>query len=441
MKRDRIYIVIDLKSFYASVECVERGLDPMVTNLVVADPERTDRTICLAITPAMKALGIKNRCRVFEIPPDVPYIMAVPRMALYMEYSARIYEVYKKYAAPEDIHVYSVDEAFIDVTDYLEAVKLNVREYAERIMQDIFETTGILSTCGIGTNMYLAKVALDIVAKHTPDRIGFLTEELYQLTMWDHVPLTDFWMIGPGTARRLAKIGIFTMRQIACADRELIFRLFGINGELLIDHAWGRETAGMQDIKNYEPKSRSLSSGQVLGVPRDYKGGKIIAMEMAEVLSLDLVRKHVVTDSLCLWIHYSCLIGEGRNTSHMAGGLAGNRADIRYRGAVGETVSTGYQTSSSERLMKCAKQAYEHMVHPDWMIHRVNISFNNISPETGVQLSLFSNLESDDRERKLQRAVLKIHDRYGRNSIFMGMDLQEGARTLERNREIGGHRA
>ena len=418
---ERIYLVVDLKSFYASVECVERGLDPMKVNLVVADPDRTDRTICLAITPAMKALGVKNRCRVFEIPPDVDYIMATPRMALYMAYSARIYEVYRKHVAPEDIHVYSVDEAFLDVTDYLQPRRLTARGFAECIMEDIYQTTGILSACGIGTNMYPAKVALDILAKHQPDRIAVLTEQDYQKQLWDHQPLTDFWRIGPGTRRRLDKIGLTTMRKIAEADPDVLYRLFGIDAELLIDHAWGRETAGIPDIRSYRPKNHSLSSGQVLGVPRDRPGGRLIAVEMTDVLSLDLVRHGWVTDSVTMYISYS---------------IQGWQ-----RGTAGGTLSVGGQTSSASRLMKCAGCLYDRLAPEEWTVHRVSIAFNNVCSEQGVQLDLFSDIRQEDKEKKLMRAVIAIQDRYGKNSIFLGMDLLKDARTLERNREIGGHRA
>ncbi len=305
MEKERVYVCIDLKSFYASVECRERHLDPMTANLVVADPERTEKTICLAVSPAMKALGIPGRCRVFEIPEGINYIMAPPRMQLYIDYSAEIYGIYLKYISKEDIHVYSIDEVFMDVTDYLEMYQMSAKELSVRIMQDVLESTGITATAGIGTNLYLAKVALDITAKHVEDHIGILNEESYRMTLWDHKPLTDFWKVGRGTVSRLARAGITTMGEIAQADEDLLYRMFGVDAELLIDHAWGRESTTMADIKAYKPKSNSLSSGQVL--PRDYHfdEARIVAKEMADSLCLELVDKGLVTDSVTLHAGYS----------------------------------------------------------------------------------------------------------------------------------------
>lgn len=278
------YLVIDLKSFYASVECVERGLDPMTTNLVVADPERTDKTICLAVSPSMKALGVRNRCRVFEIPPDVDYIMAEPRMQKYIDYAADIYAIYLRYIAPKDIHVYSIDEAFLDITPYLERYHRTPREMALFLMGRISEEIGVRSTAGIGTNLYLAKIALDITAKHSPEFIGELTEESYREELWDHRPLTDFWRIGRGISDKLASRGIFTMRQLAMADEDMLYRLFGIDAELLIDHAWGRESTTIEDIKAYKPKVNSLSQGQVLMRNYDKDETRIIVREMMETM-------------------------------------------------------------------------------------------------------------------------------------------------------------
>lgn len=284
-----ICLCIDLKSFYASVECVERGLDPMTTNLVVADPERSDKTICLAITPAMKKLGIRNRCRVFEIPKAVPYIMAEPRMKLYIDYAAAIYNIYLHYISKEDIHVYSIDEAFLDVTSYLKLYHMTARELAKTIMQDILQQTGIQSTCGIGTNLYLAKVALDILAKHSDDAIGYLDESLYREKLWQHKPLTDFWRIGPGISRKLTNYGITTMESIASSNEDFLYRLFGIDAELLIDHAWGREPTTIADIKAYMPKTNCVTSGQVLMRDYEFAEGLLIVKEMADLLKLFLV--------------------------------------------------------------------------------------------------------------------------------------------------------
>ena len=305
MARERTYLCIDLKSFYASVECVERGLDPMKAKLVVADPSRTEKTICLAVTPALKALGVKNRCRVFQIPKGIEYITAPPRMALYIDYSARIYSIYLKYAAPEDIHVYSIDEGFIDATAYLPARRMDARQFALAIMADIKDTLGITATCGIGSNLYLAKVALDIISKHSDDFIGILSEESYRETLWGHRPMTDFWRIGEGTVRRLERLGIQTMGEVAHADERVLYKTFGIDAELLIDHAWGRESTTMADIKNYVPETHSLTSGQVLSCGYGYEKGKIIVREMAESLALDLFDQGLVTSSINLALGYS----------------------------------------------------------------------------------------------------------------------------------------
>lgn len=305
MQKDRTYVCIDLKSFYASVECRERGLDPMTTNLVVADPERSEKTICLAVSPAMKKLGVPGRCRVFEIPKGIEYIMAPPRMQLYIDYSAEIYAIYLKYISKEDIHVYSIDEVFMDVTDYLAMYQMSAKELSVRIMEDILEHTGITATAGIGTNLYLAKVALDITAKHVEDHIGILDEESYCKTLWNHKPLTDFWRIGKGIANRLEQSGIRTMGEIAHADEDMLYRMFGVDAELLIDHAWGRESTTMQDIKSYRPKINSLSSGQVLECDYTFEKGKLVVKEMADLLCLELVEKGLVTDSITLHVGYS----------------------------------------------------------------------------------------------------------------------------------------
>lgn len=297
---DHIYLCIDLKSFYASVECAERGLNPLTTNLVVADPERERGTICLAVSPSLKALGVPNRCRVYEIPPGIEYIMAPPRMQLYIEYSAEIYAIYLKYISKEDIYVYSVDEAFLDVTDYLELYQLTAKDLGVRIMDDIRSFLGITATCGIGTNLYLSKIALDITAKHTKDNIGYLDESLYRKTLWNHKPLTDFWRIGKGISSRLAGVGIYTMGDIAHADEAILYKLIGVDAEYLIDHAWGREPTTIAEIKAYRPKESSLSTVQVLMTDYSYDDGLLILKEMVDLLCLDLVDKNLVTNSLSL---------------------------------------------------------------------------------------------------------------------------------------------
>ena len=384
---EHTYLCIDLKSFYASVECVMRGLDPMTTNLIVADPERKEGTICLAISPAMKALGIKNRCRVFEIPPNISYIQATPRMQLYIDYAAEVYAIYLKYISKNDIHVYSIDEAFLDVTTYLKLYQLNPKELAVTIMNDIASTLGIRATCGIGTNMYLAKIALDITAKHSADFIGVLDEELYREQLWDHTPLTDFWRIGAGTEKKLEKYGIHTMKDIANCDEDFLYKLFGIDAELLIDHAWGREYVTIADIKNYHSGSKSITSGQVL--MRDYNvdEARIIVKEMVDLLCLE---------------------------------LAANADSV---------------------IIPAVVALYDEIVSTDYPIRRINLSCNHLMPEENVQYSFFSNTEELERNRKLQESELSIKKKFGKGAILKGISLQDAATTLERNKQIGGHKS
>ncbi|MBQ9960859.1 MAG: DNA repair protein [Firmicutes bacterium] len=419
-EKERTYLCIDLKSFYASVECVERGLDPMKTKLVVADPERTDKTICLAVTPAMKALGVSSRCRVFEIPKNIDYIKATPRMGLYLEYSAKIYGIYLKYFHEEDIHVYSVDEAFMDATAYRRVYGDDVKKLAVRIMEDVYKNTGITATCGIGTNLYLAKIALDITAKHVDDHIGILDEKTYREKLWNHRPLTDFWRIGRGTSQRLEKYGIFTMRQIAHADEDLLYRAFGIDAELLIDHAWGRETATIKDIKEYVPKSRSLSSGQVLSCDYTYEKARLIVHEMTELLCLEMIDKRLVTDSISLYAGYS------------------NRLEIApARGSL----TLPFYTASDRIIQEAMDSLYQKIISQDYLIKRVTISFNRLLDENQEQCDLFNDMDEILEEKAMLRTVINIKKRFGRNAIFRGMNLEEGATTIERNNQIGGHRA
>lgn len=417
---DRIYFCIDLKSFYASVECVERKLDPLTTNLVVADPERSEKTICLAISPSMKALGIKNRCRVFQIPSNVNYIMAVPRMKLYIKYSADIYAIYLKYVAKEDIHVYSIDEAFLDVTQYLSLYQIDAKELAIQIMEDIKLSTGITATAGIGTNLYLAKIALDITAKHTKDNIGYLDETIFQNTLWKHKPLTDFWRIGAGTLKRLASIGITTMGEIAHANEDMLYRLFGIDAELLIDHAWGRETTTMKDIKLYKPKSNSMSSGQIL--PRDYRFEEceIVVKEMTDTLCLDLAEKGLLTSSLTLVVGYS--------------------KELEMKSAMGTITMTG-ATNTYNTIIPYVIDVYRRIVDKTKPIRRLSISCNNVVEEAYEQYDLFTDPAKLEKERKIQKAAIEIKRKYGRNAFLRGMDLQNGATAIERNCQIGGHKS
>lgn len=417
---NRSYVCIDLKSFYASVECRERGLDPMTTNLVVADPERTEKTICLAVSPAMKAMGVPGRCRVFEIPKSIEYIMAPPRMQLYINYSAEIYEIYLKYIAKEDIHVYSIDEVFMDVTDYLDVYRMTAKELGVTIMQDILNSIGITATCGIGPNLYLAKIALDITAKHAVDNVGILDENDYIKKLWSHKPITDFWRIGTGIAKQLENMGITTMEGVAKADEDSLYYQFGIDAELLIDHAWGRESTTMADIKAYKPKSNSIGSGQVLGCDCDYEGGRLIIKEMVDMLCLELVDKGLVTDSITLHIGYN----------------------KRYekKSAHGTTTMT-VTTSSAKQIINFAIKLYERIIDRHTPIHRFSVTFNNVVDEAYQQYDLFTDPAELEREHRMQKAMLDIKGKYGKNAILKGMNLQAGATTMERNRQIGGHKS
>ena len=417
-----IYLCIDLKSFYASVECVERHLDPLTTNLAVADPERSEKTICLAISPSMKALGIQNRCRVFQIPADVSYIMAPPRMKLYIEYSARIYGIYLKYVAKEDIHVYSIDEAFLDITDYLSLYRMDVKNLAQMILQDILDTTGITATCGIGTNLYLAKVALDIMAKHASDFIGYLDEETYCRKLWNHRPLKDFWRIGTGIARQLSRVGIFTMKDIATSDEDMLYHMFGVDAELLIDHAWGREPTTISDIKNYRPQKNSISSGQVL--PRDYsfEEGILIIKEMADLLTLELVDKGLVTDSITLHVGYAKCMGNVPAPAH-------------------GTTNLGTMTSSSSRLIDEAEKLYLRIVNNKRDIRRLTLTYNNVCAAAFLQYDLLTDPAQLEREQNMQKALLSIKKKYGKNAILRGMNLEKHGTTMQRNEQIGGHKS
>ena len=416
----RIYIVIDLKSFYASVECVERGLDTMTARLVVADPERTEKTICLSISPAMKRLGIHNRCRVFEIPKSVDYIMAQPRMQLYIDYAAGIYGIYLKYISKEDIHVYSIDECFMDVTNYLPLYQMTARELGQTIMADIFREYGIRATCGVGTNLYLAKIALDITAKHSPDFIGELDEETFQRTLWDHKPLTDFWRIGRGIAAKLEKYGIHTAGDIAGTDEDFLYKLFGVDAELLIDHAWGRETATIAAIRSYKARTNCLTSGQVLGCDYSFEDAKLIVKEMMDLLCLEMVEKNLVSDSVTLQVGYSRQL-----------------AVESSRG----TASLDAETNADIILVPAVSALFERIANPKLAIHRINISVNHVIEEEYRQYSMFTDVRELERNRKLQTAMLDIKKKFGKNAILKGINLQEASTMQERNQQIGGHKS
>ena len=413
----KAYICIDLKTFYASVECVERGLDPFNTNLVVADASRGKGTICLAISPKMKMLGVKNRCRIYEIPPIIKYIVAMPRMKKYIEYSANIYAIYLKYFSKEDIHVYSIDEAFMDATSYLNMYHLTPVELAKEIIKDIYKNYGITATAGIGTNMYLSKIALDITAKHTPTNIGYLDEEKYKKELWHHRPLTDFWQIGKGIERRLNKLRIFDMYDITKAEPKKLYKEFGINAEYLIDHAWGRESCTIADIKAYRPKTNSISNSQVLFEDYSFEKARLVLKEMVELGSLRLIENNLVTDTMQLYIGYS-------------------KDVIKATGGTKRLVNS---TNVYSELLKAFLSIYDKTTNRNFMIRRIGISFVNVIKGENVQLSLFTNQEQLDKERKLELTICSIKNKMGKNSILRGMDLEEGATTMFRNQLIGGH--
>ena len=413
----KYYLCIDLKTFYAFVECVERGLDPFNTNLVVADPTRGKGTICLAISPKMKMLGVKNRCRIFEIPPTIKYIIATPRMKKYIEYSANIYAIYLKYFAKEDIHVYSIDEAFMDVTKYLKLYKLNPIELAKKIIKDIFKTYGITATAGIGTNMYLAKIALDITAKHNPNNIGYLDEEKYKKELWYHKPLSDFWQIGKGIERRLNKMRIFNMYDIAHTEQKRLYKEFGVNAEYLIDHSWGKESCTIADIKAYKPKTNSITNSQILFEDYSFVKARLVLKEMVELGSLRLIESNLVTGTISLYIGYS------KNIIKATGG----------------TRKLSNYTNTYSELLKAFLEIYDKTTDKSVAIRRIGVNFANVIETENVQLSLFKDQEKIDEERKLELAMCSIKNKMGKNAIIRGMDLEEGATTMMRNKLIGGH--
>lgn len=441
MPEDRVYICIDLKSFYASVECVDRGLDPFTTNLVVADPSRSSGTICLAITPAMKALGVRNRCRIFEIPAGIDYITAKPRMRRYLEVSAQIYSIYLKYISAQDMHVYSVDECFIDVTPYVSLYEKTPKELTIMLMGAVFDETGICATAGIGTNLFLAKVALDITAKHADDHIGFLNRELFRETMWGHQPITDFWNIGPGIARRLARHGVHDLRGVCCMEERTLYSEFGVNAEYLIDHAHGVEPCTMEQIHAYEPKGSSLSSGQVLMSDYTFEDATTVFREMSDALVLDLVDKRLVTDSISLYIGYSW------SKDWAGGGQSGARGgDGQARGghrvpSTGGSRKLPESTNSFKKLMDYLEALYLETTRRTSPIRRINISFGNLKPEEFATLSLFSDFEAEERENRIQKAAIAVKEKFGKNALLKGMSLKKEATGRERNEQVGGHHA
>ena len=486
------YIAIDLKSFYASVECVERGLNPLSTNLVVADRSRTDKTICLAVSPSLKACGIGGRARLFEVEHrlrevnrdrlyhspegimrgksvddnelkahpefEVDYIAATPRMAFYLDYSARIYQVYLRYVAPEDIHVYSIDEVFIDVTHYLDTYRCTAHELARRMIGDVLRETGITATAGIGTNLYLCKVAMDIVAKHLPAdkdgvRIAELDEMEYRRQLWSHTPLTDFWRVGRGISAKLQAHGMQTMGDVArrsLTDEALLYKLFGVNAELLIDHAWGWEPCTMKEIKSYRPATHSLSSSQVLQEPYSFKKARVVVREMADAVALHLVDKQLVADQFTLMVNYD---RESRPTQSMVQDWYGRVVPKPAHG----TAKLPYPTDSARLITQAIMKVYDTVVDSSLLVRRITIGTYNVTPatmqnKTDVQLDLFSNPEVVEqrrqreqeclaREQRMQKAALAIKKKFGKNAILRGTDFEEGATARDRNRQIGGHKA
>ena len=460
---EKTYIAIDLKSFYASVECRERGLDPLTTKLVVADRSRTSKTICLAVTPALKAYGLSGRSRLFEVEAkareikrqtgkEFEYIVAVPRMALYIQYSTRIYNVYLHYFAPEDIHVYSIDEVFIDATSYLPFYNMSARELAIKVIHDVLAETGITATAGIAPNLFLCKAAMDIMAKHIPaDSDGVRISELdvveYRRQLWNHQPITDFWRVGKATARRLEKYFIRTMGDVArmsLKNPRFLYDEFGIDAEILIDHAWGIEPVGMKEIKNYKSEAKSLGSGQVLHEPYSFEKAKIIVREMAELLALDLFRKKLVTGSITLYVGYD--VG-----SLEVPGFDGEVVRDYYGREMPKPAhgswSFGTETNSSRMIVEAFVSIFERVVNPRWLVRRVNITANGTKPVSARQPCLFDSVDkregglNQEKEDSLQKARLEIIDRYGKNAILKGMNLEEGATTRDRNVQIGGHKA
>lgn len=455
--QEHIYIAIDLKSFYASVECVERGLNPLTTNLVVADPTRTEKTICLAVSPSLKAYGIPGRARLFEVQQklkelkqhtgkEVEYIIAPPQMARYIEVSADIYATYLKYISPEDIHVYSIDECFMDVTNYLNLYQMSAKELAVKMIHDVLEKTGITATAGIGTNLYLCKIAMDIVAKHVDAdvsgvRVAELDEQTYRRLLWDHRPITDFWRVGGGIAKRLENSGLYTMGDIARTslyNEDLLYRMLGIDAELLIDHAWGYEPCRMEDIKTYKPSTNSISSGQVLQYPYDFHKARIIVQEMTDLLVLDLVDKGMVTDSLTLTIGYDrSSVDEGKYKGVVTYDRYGREVPKSAHG----TANLGTTSSSTKKIMTAIMELYDRIVSKELTVGRITLCANNLMEERYEQFDLFTDPVEQEKERKIQEAMLSIKKKFGKNAILKGINLEEGATTRERNNQIGGHKA
>ena len=452
------FLAVDLKSYYCSVECVDRGLDPLTANLLVADATRSDATICLAVSPSLKALGVPGRPRLFEakrkiaeaqarLHRKIDYIIAPPRMARYLEVSADIYEVYLKFVAPEDIHCYSVDEVFIDASHYLGHLHMSAHEFTRMLVREVLKSTGITATAGIGTNLYLAKIAMDILAKKAPPdrdgvRIAELDEESYKDLLWDHRPLTDFWMIGQGTAARLARLGISSMGELArysLFDERGLYKAFGVDCELLVDHAWGLESCRMEDIKNYRPSSTSLSSGQVLARPYPFDQARLVISEMVEQLMLELVEKGLTAEAIVLHVCYdreNCVRGSYTGLTKLD--YLGRKVPVSAHG----TADLGGPTSSIERAVRVVWKLFDRIVNHKLTVRQLNIAAIRLARETELpmQFDLFNDHVREERERGLSRAMIAMHRKYGKNAVLRGHDLLAGATQMERNGQIGGHR-
>lgn len=438
---EKTYICIDLKSFYASVECVDRGLDPLKDNLVVADPTRTEKTICLAITPSMKALGIKNRCRVFEIPKNVKYEMARPRMRRYMEVSADIYSIYLRFVSPQDIHVYSIDECFIDATSYLNLYRMDARTFTKTLMDTVASETGICATAGVGTNLFLAKVALDITAKHAPDNIGFLTEESFKHKVWFHRPITDIWNIGPGIAKRLAKYGVYDLAGVAAMRPETLYKEFGVNAEYLIDHAWGQEPCTIAEIQAYEPEGHAMTNGQALPCDYSFEEARMVMLEMVDASILELIELGLVTEHISLHIGYAREKAPSEEEFFEGGhGKRPLNARSSYE-HTGGSRKLERRTNSKKLLIERFKALFDETTRHDIPIRRINVGFGELLPEEYATFTLFDDTEAEAKEHQLQEALVAVRGKFGKNAMLKGTSLRNKATARERNEQIGGHRA
>lgn len=442
MNEERTYICIDLKSFYASVECVDRGLDPFEDHLVVADPARTDKTICLAITPSLKDLGIRNRCRVFEIPKNITYTMAKPRMLRYMEVSADIYSVYLRFVSSQDMHVYSIDECFIDATSYLSLYEMDARSFTKALMNSVFNETGICATAGIGTNLFLAKVALDITAKHAPDNIGFLNEDSFKREVWFHRPITDIWNVGPGIARRLEKYAAYDLAGVAAMRKETLYKEFGVVAEYLIDHAWGQEPCTITDIQAYEPEGHSMTNGQALPCDYSFDEARMVMHEMVDASILELVELGLVTDRISLHIGYAHEKTDTNDREFFEGGhgkrAVGKRHSYEHTGG---TRKLERRTNSKKLLMERFRTLFDETTRRDSAIRRINIGFNDLLPEEYATFTLFDDTEAEAKEHKLQEALVAVRGKFGKNAMLKGTSLKDKATARERNNQVGGHHA